>query len=393
MKKAVITLSTAAIVLSSSIFASPVFAERSLSDVRSERSEIKTELSKAEQEVAKIVTKINEKNAEIKQIQAAIDENNKEIKKTEKQIKTLENEIAELQEEIDYLQEKIDERDEIIKNRIASYQENGGNIQFIDVLYGAKNFTDFISRVSAVITITNADKELMLKQERDQALVIEKQDEVEQKLLDQEDLLVELEEIKKVMDEQKVELDKEKDKLKKEEKKLQNKISQLNLKDSQLARIEASLTMPAPVLSLSSSSGNGASGAEVAKVAYTGGGKSAIAAGSQFVGKTRYAFGAQNPSAGLFDCSGFVQWAYAQEGVSLPRSTSGMASVGKAVSASDLRPGDLVFFDTYKKNGHVGIYVGNGKFLGSQNSTGVAYADMSSGYWKNKFKGHVRRVK
>jgi hypothetical protein len=57
-----------------------------------------------------------------------------------------------------------------------------------------------------------------------------------------------------------------------------------------------------------------------------------------------------------------------------------------------MQPGDIVFFDTYKKNGHVGIYVGNGKFIGSQSKTGVAIADMSSGYFKKKFNGVVRRV-
>lgn len=52
----------------------------------------------------------------------------------------------------------------------------------------------------------------------------------------------------------------------------------------------------------------------------------------------------------------------------------------------------MVFFDTYKKDGHVGIYVGNGKFIGAQSSTGVATVDMTKGYWKNNFSGHVRRV-
>lgn len=52
----------------------------------------------------------------------------------------------------------------------------------------------------------------------------------------------------------------------------------------------------------------------------------------------------------------------------------------------------MVFFDTYKKDGHVGIYVGNGKFIGAQSSTGVAEVDMTKGYWKEKFSGHVRRV-
>lgn len=57
-----------------------------------------------------------------------------------------------------------------------------------------------------------------------------------------------------------------------------------------------------------------------------------------------------------------------------------------------MQVGDMVFFDTYKKDGHVGIYVGNGKFIGAQSSTGVATVDMTKGYWKDKFSGHVRRV-
>lgn len=57
-----------------------------------------------------------------------------------------------------------------------------------------------------------------------------------------------------------------------------------------------------------------------------------------------------------------------------------------------MQVGDMVFFDTYKKDGHVGIYIGNGKFIGAQSSTGVAEVDMTKGYWKDKFSGHVRRV-
>jgi hypothetical protein len=73
-------------------------------------------------------------------------------------------------------------------------------------------------------------------------------------------------------------------------------------------------------------------------------------------------------------------------------STETLNKKGTRVSAKNLQPGDMVFFDTYKKDGHVGIYMGNGKFLGAQSSTGVAQADMTKGYWKEKFTGHVRRV-
>src|SRR5699024_7864166 len=111
--------------------------------------------------------------------------------------------------------------------------------------------------------------------------------------------------------------------------------------------------------SSNTSSSNGSSDqakqAPTANVAYTGGGGSAIAAGKQFIGRSTYVFGARNPSTGQFDCSGFVQWAYKQEGVSLPGSTAGMQHAGTKISYSQAQPGDLVFFDTYKKNGHVGI--------------------------------------
>jgi hypothetical protein len=97
--------------------------------------------------------------------------------------------------------------------------------------------------------------------------------------------------------------------------------------------------------------------------------------------------------SGRFDCSGFVNYAFKQAGVDLGNgNTDTIVKKGVAVNPSQMQPGDIVFFDTYKKNGHVGIYMGNGKFIGSQSKTGVAVADMTKGYFKDKFNGVVRRV-
>ena len=76
-----------------------------------------------------------------------------------------------------------------------------------------------------------------------------------------------------------------------------------------------------------------------------------------------YRWGAEGPNA--FDCSGLVWWAYKKEGISLPRTSKAMSKVGKPVSKSDLRPGDLVFF--YKPVSHVGIYIGDGKIVHASN--------------------------
>ncbi|MEB3367439.1 C40 family peptidase [Saccharopolyspora mangrovi] len=72
-----------------------------------------------------------------------------------------------------------------------------------------------------------------------------------------------------------------------------------------------------------------------------------------------YVFGAKGPDE--FDCSGLVQWAYKQAGVDLPGSTRSQVSVGRSVSQSEMKPGDIVFF--YSSASHDGIYIGNGKIV------------------------------
>lgn len=72
-----------------------------------------------------------------------------------------------------------------------------------------------------------------------------------------------------------------------------------------------------------------------------------------------YVWAAAGPNA--YDCSGLVQWAYKQVGVSLPHNAAMQSVLGRPVAFADLQPGDLVFF--YTPVSHVGIYVGGGKML------------------------------
>jgi cell wall-associated NlpC family hydrolase len=122
-----------------------------------------------------------------------------------------------------------------------------------------------------------------------------------------------------------------------------------------------------------------------------------IQAGYKYIGHSVYVFGggrtASDIANGYFDCSGFVHWAFSQAGINVGSSTDSLLGAGSRVSASSLQPGDLVFFNTYKTNGHVGIYIGGGNFIGSQSSTGVAVANMSGGYWAQHFAGVVVRVR
>ena len=114
-------------------------------------------------------------------------------------------------------------------------------------------------------------------------------------------------------------------------------------------------------------------------------GERAAAHAAQLVGKP-YRYGGTSPSTG-FDCSGLVQWSYAQAGRKVPRSTDDQRHASSRVRASDLRRGDLVFFDQEgKKYSHVGIYVGNGRFVHAPSSGGKVRIDsLEADYWRRHF--------
>lgn len=106
--------------------------------------------------------------------------------------------------------------------------------------------------------------------------------------------------------------------------------------------------------------------------------------------KTPYRFGGESPKG--FDCSGFVKFVYAQHGKKLPRSADVQYKVGKKVERGKLKPGDLVFFNTYGKGvSHVGIYYGDGKFIHASSSRGVMFSKLKEPYWHSRYLG-ARRI-
>ena len=107
----------------------------------------------------------------------------------------------------------------------------------------------------------------------------------------------------------------------------------------------------------------------------------------------RYKRGAASVEAG-FDCSGLVAYVFdAVMGLHLPRTTYEIARLGTDVAKGDLKPGDLVFFNTMRRSfSHVGIYLGDNKFVHAPR-TGykVRIEDMTGPYWTARFNG-ARRI-
>lgn len=92
-----------------------------------------------------------------------------------------------------------------------------------------------------------------------------------------------------------------------------------------------------------------------------------------------------------FDCSGYTQYVFNGSGISLPRTAAEQFKVGSSVSREQLQSGDLVFFTTYAPGAsHVGIYIGDGRFVASSNS-GVTISNLDDAYYSSRYLG-ARRI-
>jgi hypothetical protein len=102
-----------------------------------------------------------------------------------------------------------------------------------------------------------------------------------------------------------------------------------------------------------------------------------------------YRYGGSTPRSG-FDCSGFVSFVYRHFGIALPRTSYGQYGVGRSVPRRALRPGDLVFFDGL---GHVGMYVGAGRFIHAPSSgKRVQVSRLAESWYRSRYVGARRLV-
>jgi cell wall-associated NlpC family hydrolase len=107
----------------------------------------------------------------------------------------------------------------------------------------------------------------------------------------------------------------------------------------------------------------------------------------------KYKWGGNSPESG-FDCSGFVRYVFQQAAnLTLPHGARAISQLGQTVTQPELQPGDLVFFNTLRSTfSHVGIYIGNNRFIHSPaTGSAISVTDMSDSYWAKRFTG-ARRI-
>lgn len=115
-----------------------------------------------------------------------------------------------------------------------------------------------------------------------------------------------------------------------------------------------------------------------------------IATAKSLIGRAEYDFGTRNARRLIFDCSSFTQYVYAKHGIDLKWGTRYQKKAGTFVKKSNLRKADLVFFSSSSSNSaisHVGIYIGNGKFIHilDVNGSDVHISSLTSGKWADRY--------
>ncbi|WP_166639351.1 murein hydrolase activator EnvC family protein [Aureibacillus halotolerans] len=175
----------------------------------------------------------------------ALDE---KISALSKQIRTKETEIADtkaaikaLQEEIAELKERIKERDAILKQKLRSIQQNGGQLNYLDVLVGASDFSEFVTRANNVSRIAEFDKNMMDQQIADKEALEVKENEVQLKLENLEEQLAELETLNQQLNVQREEKSKLMEQLQVEEHALHEKKQSLEEEEAILKAQEAAI--------------------------------------------------------------------------------------------------------------------------------------------------------
>jgi len=218
MKKKMIALNAALVLGVSSIFtASAAYAE-SLSDLHEKKNSIQEKSSDIKGDIKDTEAEIDKLEAQQLTVEEQLEDLVKNLEETASKIEQKNNEIAETKAEIEalkaeiiVLKERIAKRNEVLKDRAVSFQESGGDVNYLEVIFGSSSFSDFLDRVNAVATIAEADREILIQHEKDKEELEAKQKAVEDKLASLESMkaeLVKLEEKQKKQKQQKEELQK-----------------------------------------------------------------------------------------------------------------------------------------------------------------------------------------
>ncbi|MBC1580480.1 peptidase P60 [Listeria seeligeri] len=405
-KNTFIAVSLAAVISLTPAFTTNVFADvntdiqnqdKKINDIKSKKTDLQSELSG-------LVADLDKAQEEAKSLQADFDKTGKELKQLNQDIKDI--------------NERIKERESVLKDRARAMQKTSNSNAYLEVVLDAENLSDLVGRVSAVNQLVESDKSILDDQQNDEKELKEKQTSVKKKQEEQATAIHDYEAQQNKIEAQKAEKEAIVAQLASDQASAENaKASLVSERDKAAKEATARATALREATSANagkeekaattsntnatasndsnssssskktSSNNNSSSNETPSTPAPSGSGYSTMISAAQAQLGKPYSLGASGPSA--FDCSGFTSYAFRAAGISLPRTSGGQYAAASKVSASQAKPGDLVFFNYGGGIAHVGIYVGGGQMINAQNN-GVQYDNITSGYWAKYLVGYGR---
>lgn len=391
--------------VTTSVFATPVSneLEQNVQTQQEEYKEIEDKINTLHLEIDVILDEITD-------IMVKIEDNEAKISEVEAQKAATEVKIAETESA---LQIKVEEYGQRLR---AMYKQ--GNSGFISAIIGAESLADFISRADAIIQFAKIDKQMLEEIEAIRSQLEDEKNSLQKNIDELNVLKASNEQEMAVAEAKKAEADTKLAQMEEEERKILGDLGsletqlistsrsiiddsnssddQLNAAITELRNIRSRIVTDKADEEVVKYIEKAKSILKERKLAreraqassnggYTG---SASVSSSAIVNKAyqylgvKYVWGGSSPSG--FDCSGFVQYVYRTQGISLPRTSRGQASSGKYVSIANAQPGDILYFGQSSVT-HVGIYIGNNKMIHAPRpGKSVSIVDLS--WYKSTYK-------
>nr|WP_276540566.1 peptidoglycan DD-metalloendopeptidase family protein [Salipaludibacillus agaradhaerens] len=176
--------------------------ERDIDSYKQEQTEKEREAAEKEEELESIEEEIDDVKEEIKQLDDEVIETNEHITEKEAEVEETTARVEQLHEDIEELEERIAARDELLKERVKSMYQNGGNVNYLEVVLGAQSFGDLVERVSALNSIAQQDRAILEEHIEDMEALEIATEELENELASLENQMAELEVLKDQLEQQ-----------------------------------------------------------------------------------------------------------------------------------------------------------------------------------------------
>lgn len=393
MKKRLLATVLAAVMI---ISGTQIAGATSLSQARSQKNQAQNKLDSVNSQIADIESQQSSLQSEIDKVDSDLVDVLVSLDLISDQIDQKKVELAQAESDLAAAKEKEAEQYDAMKNRIRYMYENGDS-SFLDAFVGAQSFADVLNKVENFSKVYDYDRNLLVEYQNTKTEVANLVTQVEEEKKDLEENQATYQEQQKNLEEMKAQKSSQMSDFENQLAQAQSLAAQYKqtvaeqnaIIAQKLAEAQTVKTSTAGVSNVANNNSSSGSKSESKKSSDSdsessssdssssssgsGSGSAVASYGCQFVGNP-YVWGGESLTNGA-DCSGFVKSVYGHFGVSLPHSSGALTGVGRAVSTSDMQPGDIVCY-----SGHVAIYIGGGQIVhASSPSTGIKIGPVNYG--------------